>query len=102
MKKIISKVLEKFLICITICIVFSIIVTGKIAVEESGRQMIDGIEYASAVLENNKSSIDFYAGEKLFSFDKGLVEMIAKVTNEIKITPFGAFLKTVDKIIKFQ
>lgn len=98
-KTIVAKQFDRFLICITVCAVFSIIVTGKVAVEQSGKQMIDGAQYASVELHNNEKTIDIRAGEQVFSFDKAVFEFIRIIGSEIKFTPFGAFVKTVGEIV---
>lgn len=94
-KNIIKKVLEKFLLALTLCTVVFVIVSGKIAVEQRGKQIIDAANYASVMLENNEKTIDLYANDNVFSFDKSAIEFLRAVKKEIKLTPFGVFVKTV-------
>ena len=94
-KNIIKNVLEKFLLAVTVCTVAFIIMGGKIAVEQSGKQMIDGTNYVSVMLENNEKTIDLRANDNVLSFDKSVIEFLTAVKKEIKLTPFGVLVKTV-------
>ena len=91
---IIKNVLEKFLLSLTVLAVAFIIVSGKIAVEQSGKQIIDGTGYVSVMLENNEKTIDLRTNNNVLSFDKSVIDLFKAVKKEIKLTPFGVLVKT--------
>lgn len=78
-KNIIVNIIEKFFVCITVCIVLTVIVSGKIAVEQSGREMINGTKYVSVALENNEKTIELHKGEKVYTVDKSVFEKLLKI-----------------------
>ncbi len=99
-KEILLDLFEKFIFAVTVCTVVIIIVSGKITVEQSAKEIINGAKYTSVKLQNSEKAVELNLGEEKFSFDKSFIEKLKVINREIRLTPFGTFLKSVEDLKK--
>lgn len=100
MKGTLKRIFEQFFACVTAVSALTIVIAGKVTVEQKGKQMIDAAQYAMVSVENRSDRIELKAGDYVYYLDKSVIKKAVRLKKKISFTPFGELMKTAEDLFR--